>query len=352
LFLGVGTGISFGAASLYPQLEADGVELLPEVVAVMSAFESKNFSPEHQPHLKLHVADARRFVRASVEQYDVVVGDLFHPYRDGAGALYTREHFAAIRVRLATNGLFCQWLPLHQLDEPTLGVMVRTFQSVFPNAEAWLLRFNVDVPVIALVGRTDMHRWSSLQVESRVDESRLGAELKRLALADSLRLFGHLLADAKDLHHFADTAPLNTDDNPRVTFMAPHAAYRRDAKPYAGLLTMLAVAKTAEVTNLNQSSPGNEEFAGQLSRYISARNVYLHGLVHDSEGRRAQAIESYIESARMSPDFTTGYAQAVTIATVIATSDPTHAKEILNRLIEAQPARPLAKVMLERLFPR
>ncbi len=94
LFLGVGTGISFGAASLYPQLKADGVELVPEVVEVMGAFGAKNFSPQQQPNLKLHVADARRFVRGDVERYDVIVGDLFHPYRDGAGALYTREHFA------------------------------------------------------------------------------------------------------------------------------------------------------------------------------------------------------------------------------------------------------------------
>ena len=45
-----------------------------------------------------------------------VVADLFHPGRDGAGALYTREHFAAVRELLTEGGLFCQWLPLYQLD--------------------------------------------------------------------------------------------------------------------------------------------------------------------------------------------------------------------------------------------
>src|SRR5256885_5746470 len=53
---------------------------------------------------------------------------------DLAGSLYTLEHFQAIRERLAPGGLFCQWLPLHQLDEDMLRVIIRTFLEVFPDA--------------------------------------------------------------------------------------------------------------------------------------------------------------------------------------------------------------------------
>src|SRR6185437_4205360 len=146
LFLGVGTGISFGAASLYPGLQSDGVELVPEVLEVMPRFEPYNFAPGRRPQLKVFTADARRFVRAADATYDVIVADLFHPARDGAGSLYTVEHFRAVRERLAPGGLFCQWLPLHQLDNDMLRVIVRTFLEVFPGAQAWLLHFNVDIP--------------------------------------------------------------------------------------------------------------------------------------------------------------------------------------------------------------
>jgi spermidine synthase len=352
LFLGVGTGISLGAASLYPQLQADAVELVPEVVDAMKFFEAKNFSAAQNPNFKLHTADARRFVRATEQTYDVIIADLFHPYRDGAGALYTREHFAAVRQRLATNGLFCQWLPLHQLDEATLRVIVRTLQNVFPNCEAWLLRFNVEVPVIALVGWTDMPRWSPSQVERQLDAAALGPELKRLALADSLRVFGHLLADADDLHRFADRAPLNADDNQRVMFMAPRAAYQHDTKPYASLVALFANSKTERVIENHLPQSTDAAFAKRLTRYLAARNVYLRGLIHDSEQRRDEAIDAYIESARLCPDFTTGYAQGLSIANVLAGSDPTRARRILERLIEAQPERPVARQMLERLFPK
>jgi spermidine synthase len=354
LFLGVGTGISLGAAALHPDLQADAVELVPEVVEAMKFFEAKNFSAQQRTNFKIHVADARRFVRSqnSESRHDVIIADLFHPYRDGAGALYTREHFAAVRQRLATNGLFCQWLPLHQLDEPTLRVIVRTFQSVFPDAEAWLLRFNVEVPVIALMAWAGEPRRSPTQVEPRASTAALGTELKRLALADSLRLFGHLLADADDLSRFAQDAPFNTDDNQRVTFMAPRAAYQHGAKPYASLLALLASSRTEHVSDHRLLPSADSAFAARLARYLAARNVYLRGLVHDAEQRHDDALDAYIESARLSPDFTTGYAQGLSIANILAGSDPARSKRILERLIEAQPERPVARQMLERLFPK
>ena len=351
LFLGLGTGISFGAASLYPELKADGVELVPEVAEVMPAFAPENFSPSQQLDLKVHIADARRFVRSMTERYDVIVGDVFHPYRDGAGALYTQEHFTAIRARLAANGLFCQWLPLHQLDEATLRVITRTFLDAFPNAEAWLLRFNVEVPVVALIGWNAGQQRSTNLVESRLGESPLATELRRLGLADSLRLYGHLLSSSEDLRAFANSAPLGTDDNQRVTFMAPRLSYQRQTKPYASLLALLAASNSDRAVTL-LAWRGEEDFTKRFSQYIAARNIYLRGLVHNAEDRRDEAIDAYIESARLSPEFTAGYAQCLSIATVIANSDPERAKAILRRLIEAQPARPVAREMLERLFAK
>src|SRR5260221_5905486 len=84
LVLGLGTRITFRAASLHPNLESDGVELVPEVVAVMPQFEPYNYAPDRQSPLRMHVADAGRFIRATETRYDAIVADLFHPARDGA----------------------------------------------------------------------------------------------------------------------------------------------------------------------------------------------------------------------------------------------------------------------------
>jgi spermidine synthase len=349
LFLGLGTGITCGAASLYPDLIADGVELVPEVVEVLHHFEPYNFSPLRNARLKIHVADARRFVRTTKASYDVVVSDLFHPARDGAGALYTVEHFQAIGQRLAPGGLFCQWLPLHQLDEGMLQIITRTFLQVFPKAQAYLLRFNVDAPVVGLVGSFEPRRYSDQWVEQRLGAPELEAHLRKLPLADSLRLFGNLIAGPEELRAFAGQAPLNTDDQPRIIFGAPEFVYQKHATSYGRLLTLLRyqTVKPAEVLTLK---PDADRFVSRLTSYIRARDLYLKGLVDDLEGRSTQAIDAFVESARLSEDFSSGYAQCLTLASLQAKTRPDEARKLLQRLVEAQPSRTIAREMLLRLF--
>jgi spermidine synthase len=351
LFLGAGTGITLGAAALHPNLNSDGVELLPEVVQVMPRFEPENQAPTQNPRLKVATADARRFVQANVEEYDVIVGDLFHPARDGAGALYTVEHFRAIRDRLGPGGLFCQWLPLHQLDEPTLRVIARTFLEVFPDATAWLLRFNVDAPVLGLIGAQAPLRYSEHWLEDRVENPALAEHLKTLALADSIRLFGNLVAGPSQLRVWAGDAALNTDDHPRVAFGAPRFSFRKDAPTYGRLEAVLRLGPPDLRSSLGLTADAASEARGRrLGAYIAARDVYLRGLIAEANGHSTQAVDAFIESARLSEDFTAGYARCLSLASVLATSQPPQARALLERLVQAQPARPVAKEMMQRLF--
>jgi len=330
LFLGTGTGITLGAASLYPELQADGVELVPEVVDVMPHFKPQNFLDEYGNRLRMHVGDARRFVKASTNAYDVIIADLFHPARDGAGTLYTKEHFTAIRARLNHDGMFCQWLPLHQMDEQMLRVVTRTFLEVFPNARAYLLHWSIDVPVLGLFGTDQWPEYTNGWVEAR--SAPLQSHLKRLGLTDSTRVLGSFVAGADALRRFAGDTAINTDDRQVVTYAAPRFSYQRNATPYGRLLTVLAM-----------EPPPND--------FIKARNVYLHGLVHEAEGRLAQAIESYIDSARITDEFTAGYARCITLASLQAKERPEVARVLLERLVQAQPREKLARDLLERLFP-
>src|SRR5690606_30731787 len=112
----------------HPSLRhVDAVELVPAVLEQLHHFADINGAVAEDDRVRLHAADARRFVAASAERYDVIVADLFHPGRDGAGNLYAREHFENVREHLASGGVFAQWLPLYQLDAPTLRVVMRTF---------------------------------------------------------------------------------------------------------------------------------------------------------------------------------------------------------------------------------
>jgi spermidine synthase len=296
----------------------------------------------------MHIADARRFIRATTAQYDVIIADLFHPARDGAGSLYTVEHFQALRARLAPGGLVCQWLPLYQLDEEMLRVIVRTFLEVFPEAQAWLLQLNVDTPALGLVGSLEPRNYDAGWIERRLASPALETELKKLALADSVRFFGNLVADSETLRKFAGAASLNTDDQPRVTFGAPRFVYQGNATSYGRLVKLLELGVSDPQPTLGLGADATV-FAERLTRYWHARDVYLRGLIADTEGNRFQAIDAFVESARLSDDFTTGYAQCLTLASLQAKASPADAKALLRRLVEAQPSRAVAREMLERL---
>ena len=52
-----------------------------------------------------------------------VVGDLFFPWQAEAGFLHTREHFEHVRRLLRPGGVFCQWIPGHQMGWEEIGVI-------------------------------------------------------------------------------------------------------------------------------------------------------------------------------------------------------------------------------------
>ena len=104
-----------------------------EVIEAVPYFEKVTGDISKYANLHIVNADARRYVNASESKYDVVIADLFHPARDGAASLYTLEHFNAIKNLLNEKGIFCQWLPLYQLDLATFKIITRTFMEAFPD---------------------------------------------------------------------------------------------------------------------------------------------------------------------------------------------------------------------------
>jgi len=369
LFLGVGTGISFAALEAHPGLVAEGVELVPEVAEVMPEFAPYN---AHGDRLTVRVADARRFVRATSHRYDVVIADLFHPARDGAAGLYTREHFEAIHDRLADGGVFCQWLPLFQLDGYSLRVIIATFLKVYPDTSALLLRLNADTPVIGLIGRargpadkaealgqadpqgrlrTAISPGWSDSLAARLRQPGLAEALRPLALAEVLPVMGTWFADARTLRAYSLCADINTDDHPFLLFLTPRTLGpmpNRGPSPegQALLSELLALQRPLpERLCTGQSADGCDRFRA----YLEARDAHLQALIAESEGRPEEAEQGFLKSVRLSADFTPGYAQLISRASIRARTDPDGARRLLDLLIHARPERPVARELKTRL---
>ncbi|MEM9056092.1 MAG: fused MFS/spermidine synthase [Pseudomonadota bacterium] len=349
LFLGVASGATIGAAASHQNLELDAVELVPEVLGLLEYFSPHNDAPQDRANVKLYAADARRFVRVADKHYDVIVADLFHPARDGAGLLFTREHYQAIAGRLADDGVFCHWLPFHQLDMTMIRLITRTFQSVFPDAHLVLASDLLKYPALGLVTGFDGAQVSRGYLKQRVEDPALRQALQRVLLSNDLQLFATVLLDDEALAALAGPGPLNTDDLPLVSYRAPRFSYDRGSQPYGRLMDLLAAHNAHVPRTLAAATQTDPAFDTRLRRFVRARNIYLHALQAHIENGEDAALTLYLASARASSDYHTGFAQLFRVARTRAEQSPSSALAILEVLHELRPDLPAVEDLRRRL---
>jgi len=341
LFLGVGAGNTSATAAEEPGVEVDAVELLPEVIEAAQRFTSA-FPTEVRAHLHFIAADARRYVRTADRQYDVIVADNFHPARSGTGALYTVEHFVAVRSRLSTGGLFCQWLPLHQLDIASLESIVRSFLVAYPHGYAILASNSLATPTVGLIGFADYRRFDRAQVATRLSAYGTPQRRTEFGVEDDLALLGVFISGPAALTRFAANAPANTDDHPVVAYGAPHLTYAPDSTPVDRLMTLLSEVSLTPGELVNAG--GDDVWANRLGAYWAARNRFIDSgravrLSADPSAMLDQVQEPLLAIVKISPDFRPAYDPLVRLAEAVATSDADRGRLLLRELAGLQPAR-------------
>jgi spermidine synthase len=352
LFLGLGTGVTASSAAAAPNLEVDAVELLPEVIEASAHFRSALPGGADNPRLHLLAADARRYVRATDRRYGLIVADNFHPARSGSGALYTVEHFQAVRARLNADGVFCQWLPLHQLDLATLRSIVRSFTAVYPGGWALLANNSLETPVVGLVGRADGGRFDAQQVRGRVAELAGPLALADFGLVDEFAALGGFIAGPASLAQFAASADLNTDDRPVVAYRAPRIAYAPDSTPASRLLALLQASRIEPAELI--APPADAAWAPRLAAYWRARDGFIalgQGIRPSADVRQMlqQVQAPLLAVLRTSPDFRPAYDPLLRMARALARSDADAGRALLDELVRVQPARPEAALALREL---
>ncbi|MGQ0502336.1 MAG: spermidine synthase [Panacagrimonas sp.] len=351
LFLGLGTGVTAHAAAAERGLQVDAVELLPEVIRAAALFRQPGTASAPAP--RLIAADARRYVRAASRTYDLIVSDNFHPARRGSGSLYTVEHFRAVRARLADGGVFCQWLPLHQLDLPSLRSIVQSFLLVYPGAGALLASNSLQTPVIGLVGRMDDARFDLPALRRRIRQGVGTLDLHGLGLEDEFAVLGGFIAGPAALRALAADAPANTDDHPVVAYLAPRATYAPESAPAERLFALIQVLDEHGVRP-DELIVADAVDSQRIAAYWLARNRYIVAGrdVHPSRDAAvmlAQVREPLLASLTISPDFRPAYDPLIEMATALAGSNVSAARGLLEQLVRLQPARPEAAMALDAM---
>lgn len=239
-FLGLGTGISAGAA-LDPKFagveRVVSCELIPEVVEAARTWIPKEMTGGlfGDPRSTIVVEDGRHFLHVSAERFDMINSDLFLPYLRGAGSLYSLEHFQMAATRLREDGVFVQWLPMYQLTEFEFGVIARTMLEVFGEVTMWRNNFQPGLEKVALVGRRSPgpmpvppagKREAMLAAVDGLGWRDTNPAMFRVAPSSLPFLYaGNLTASAA----FFQSYPLNTDDHPVIEYQTP-ITFRRIAE--------------------------------------------------------------------------------------------------------------------------
>ena len=210
--IGTATGITPGAALDYPDVESLISVELSEPVATLAQTHFKQFNRAigDDPRATIVIEDGRTYLASVDSRFDVIVGDLYRPFGAGEGRLFSVEHFRAARTALRQGGLYCQWLPMHQLSREQFDVVLKSFLNVF--SEAHLVRGNLkaNYSMLGLVGlRNGSIDWD--EIDDRCRRVRAFAEIVDPSLRHVAGIKMLYLGVVKP--GFAESRQINTLDN-------------------------------------------------------------------------------------------------------------------------------------------
>jgi spermidine synthase len=217
LVIGLGTGSTAGWLADVPGMErTDVVELEPAILDVARLCAPVNRNALANPRVHVTTGDAREVLMTGRGQYDLVFSEPSNPYRAGIASLFTREFYQAVDSRLSEGGVFLQWVQAYEVDERTIGSILATLATVFPEVEVWQVH-NVDLVLVA--SRRPL----------RPEAALLAADIRREPFASALRqawrvtdvheLLARFVAGPQLARHLlAMGEAINTDDRNPVEF--------------------------------------------------------------------------------------------------------------------------------------
>jgi spermidine synthase len=331
LLLGLGTGFTANAAAEFGDVKVQAVELLAEVVQASEIFKRYPHMPKPTHPVQTITADARRFVNASTQSFDVIVADVYHPARSGAATLYTVEHFQKIKDTLNDGGVFCQWLALFQMDTQTLRTIVAAYQEVYPEAKAVLVSNSLDSPAIGLMARKNAAWPLVSDIQKKWLDPQIAFSAKQARLDDPYAVWGTVMADGDSLRAFTSGVKPNTDDHLLVSFKAPWVTYAPQETPRARL---------QEILGLWTTKPELAEPAGtqkRLSAYSQAHKQYLElGMnirANEDPFTLLNAVqENLFTMIQLSPDFLPAQETLGSLADAVSAQHPNLAREVETKL--------------------
>lgn len=251
-----GGGITFGSVSRHQLDRAVCIEICGDVLTAAPLYTDLNNRVYENPAVDILVADGRKFLSSTREKFDVVISDSTHPASFESWILYTREFYAACRDRLNTNGVFAQWIPIHDLAPEDFRTIIATIHTAFPNVRVYLS--NAYTVVVASDASLAITEDGFNRIAAR---DTIRTDLASVGIRSLDDLNARLIFNEADAAAFAAGAPVARDDRSPLQFSERRSFGR------------MTVAENME-TYLRYAQKNGNPF---LTEYLSLRIPYEAG---------------------------------------------------------------------------
>jgi len=218
---GLGSGITAGAALDFPLEHLTVAENCGPVLRAARLFEAWNNGVLTNGRARIYEEDARTVLKLSQTKYDVIIAEPSNPWMSGVASLFTREFYQLAASRLKPGGLMTQWFHTYEMDDGTVDVVLRTFESVFPEMEIW----DVEQGDIVILGSNQPWRSDTEVYRRALALEKVRAGLASVGLDSPEAILARRMASQRTAFAIAKPGPLQTDDLPILEYAAPRAFY-------------------------------------------------------------------------------------------------------------------------------
>ncbi|MEO7133534.1 MAG: fused MFS/spermidine synthase [Vicinamibacterales bacterium] len=270
--LGLGSGMTLGAALTHPINRADVAEISPEVVKASAYFKAENRNALADPRSHLILGDGRSHLALTDRKYDVIISEPSNPWIAGVSSLFTKEFFESARHRLAAGGVICQWANAYNISQQDLKSIIATFTSVFPQGTVWL----VGRDDVLLVGTLDPIEAPFKDVEARMKRPDVANDLATVGVRDAFSILSlQIPADPKRLAEFTAGSRIFTDDRLPLEFTAPRELHSPRAGENGTVLRKLVVVKIEEYPEMAVERRNRARMLAQADHHDLAIEDFL-----------------------------------------------------------------------------
>ena len=205
------------------------VEIEREMILGSNIFYPANRRVFEDPRSRFVIEDARAYIAAQHDRFDLIVSEPSNPWVSGVASLFTTEFYRLASQRLAPDGVFVQWVQLYEISDELLLTVLAALHANFPSF-AVFYSGNADLVIVAGKQPTlPEPQWSVVQLPN------IAADLRNFIPLTPQTLESLRLADAATFAPLLSRVAPNSDFRPVLDLGAERDRYmNRMANDFIG----------------------------------------------------------------------------------------------------------------------